>query len=59
MIISAERMEKIHLKMNKSFFKNIFSLIIQRYIAKVPIGSESGSGENFPAPDPQPCSTAP
>ena len=34
-----------------SIFK-IFSLFIQLYIAKVPIGS--GSGENFPDPAPDP-----
>ena len=32
-----------------SIFKIFFSLFIQLYIAKVPIGS--GSGESFPAPD--------
>ena len=41
-----------------SLFKNMFSLFIQLYIAKVLIesGSEFGSGENFPdsAPDPFP-----
>ena len=47
-----------------SIFKTIFSLFIQLYIAKVPIGSGygSGSGEKFSGsgsyqkgPDPQPC----
>ena len=33
--------------------KNNFSLFLQLHIAKVPIGSGSGSGGNFP--DPQPC----
>ena len=33
-------------------FLNIFSLFIQLYIAKVPIGS--GSGENCPDPAPDP-----
>ena len=39
--------------MQKLKFFNIFSLLTQLYIAKVPIGS--GSGENFPDPaDPDP-----
>ena len=38
--------------MKKLYFKNIFSLFIQLYIAKVPIRSGSESGENSPAPDP-------
>ena len=44
----------------KALFLKYFSLFLQLYIAKVPIGSVSGygsgSGENFPdpAPDPDP-----
>ena len=50
-------MEKLTWKCEKLYFKNIFALFIQLYIAKVQIGSRSG--ENFPdpaqeGPDPQP-----
>ena len=48
MIIFIWKNIKIHLKLCKSsIFKIFFSLFIQLYIAKVPIGTGSGSSEIF------------
>jgi len=49
-IFFSEKWKNSPENVSKLYFENIFSLFIQLYIAKIPVGS--GSGENFANPAP-------